>query len=44
MRVYRDEAVGICLRLMTMDDTDLIVAWRNKEELYLSGIIYQGRA
>lgn len=28
---YRDEEVGIYLRLMTYDDTDSIVAWRNSD-------------
>ena len=40
MRVYRDEAAGICLRLMTVEDTDLIVAWRNKDAVR-KNFIYQ---
>lgn len=31
MKEYRDETAGIFLRLMTAADTDLIVAWRNKD-------------
>lgn len=31
MKEYRDEAACIFLRLMTAADTDLIVAWRNKD-------------
>lgn len=31
MREYCDEKAGIYLRLMTGEDTDLIVAWRNSE-------------
>lgn len=31
MKEYRDEAAGIFLRLMTAADTELIVAWRNKD-------------
>lgn len=31
MDQYKDEKAGIYLRLMTEDDTDLIVAWRNSE-------------
>lgn len=30
---YADEAAGIFLRPMTYDDTDLIVNWRNSEEV-----------
>ncbi len=29
--IYRDEEAGIYLRLMTREDTDLIVAWRNSD-------------
>lgn len=29
--IYQDEKAGIYLRLMTCEDTDLIVAWRNSE-------------
>lgn len=31
MKDYRDEAAGVYLRLMTEEDTDRIVAWRNSE-------------
>lgn len=31
--IYCDEGVGIYLRLMTDEDTDAIVAWRNLEEV-----------
>lgn len=37
---YRDEAAGIYLRLMTYEDTDLIVAWRNSDEVRRN-FIYQ---
>lgn len=40
MREYRDEAAGIYLRLMTAEDTDLIVAWRNKD-VVRKNFIYQ---
>ena len=40
MREYRDEASGIYLRLMTEADTDLIVAWRNKDAVR-KNFIYQ---
>ena len=40
MREYRDEAVGIYLRPMTAEDTDLIVAWRNKDAVR-KNFIYQ---
>lgn len=40
MREYRDETAGIYLRLMTPDDTDLIVAWRNKDAVRRN-FIYQ---
>ena len=42
---YRDTQAGICLRLMTHEDTDRIVAWRNsdavRKKFYLSGAFYQ---
>jgi len=37
---YCDEAAGIYLRLMTYEDTDLIVKWRNSEAVR-SNFIYQ---
>ncbi len=37
---YRDEAAGIYLRLMTRDDTDLIVQWRNSDAVR-KNFIYQ---
>ena len=37
---YRDEAAGIYLRLMTYEDTDLIVAWRNSDAVR-KNFIYQ---
>ena len=37
---YRDEAAGIYLRLMTYDDTDLIVKWRNSDAVR-KNFIYQ---
>lgn len=37
---YRDEAAGIYLRLMTYDDTDRIVAWRNSDSVR-KNFIYQ---
>lgn len=40
MKEYRDEAAGIFLRLMTAEDTDLIVAWRNKDAVR-NRFIYQ---
>lgn len=40
MREYRDEVVGIYLRLMTAEDTDLIVGWRNKDAVR-KNFIYQ---
>ena len=40
MKEYRDEAVGIYLRLMTGADTDLIVAWRNSDAVRRN-FIYQ---
>lgn len=40
MREYRDEAAGIYLRLMTAEDTDRIVAWRNRDAVR-KNFIYQ---
>lgn len=40
MKSYRDEAVGIYLRRMTYEDTDLIVAWRNSDAVR-KNFIYQ---
>lgn len=40
MKEYKDEAAGIYLRLMTAEDTDLIVAWRNKDAVR-KNFIYQ---
>lgn len=40
MKEYKDEAAGIYLRLMTGDDTDLIVAWRNSDPVR-KNFIYQ---
>ncbi len=40
MKEYRDETAGIFLRLMTAADTDLIVAWRNKDAVR-KNFIYQ---
>lgn len=37
---YQDERAGIYLRLMTHDDTDLIVAWRNSDAVR-KNFIYQ---
>ena len=37
---FRDEAAGIYLRLMTYDDTDRIVAWRNSDAVR-KNFIYQ---
>ena len=37
---YKDEAVGIYLRLMAWEDTDLIVAWRNSDGVR-KNFIYQ---
>lgn len=39
-KIYRDEAAGIYLRMMTPDDTDLIVAWRNSDAVR-KNFIYQ---
>lgn len=40
MKEYRDEKVGIYLRLMTYEDTDCIVRWRNSEGVR-KNFIYQ---
>lgn len=40
MREYKDETAGIYLRLMTAEDTDRIVAWRNKDAVR-KNFIYQ---
>ena len=40
MREYSDASAGIYLRLMTYDDTDLIVAWRNSDGVR-KNFIYQ---
>ncbi|MBR1930174.1 MAG: GNAT family N-acetyltransferase [Lachnospiraceae bacterium] len=40
MKRYEDTAVGIYLRLMTREDTDSIVAWRNREDVRRN-FIYQ---
>lgn len=40
--VYRDEVVGIYLRLMTREDTDLIVQWRNSDAVR-KNFIYQAQ-
>lgn len=40
MNRYVDEVVGIYLRLMTVEDTDLIVAWRNTDAVR-KNFIYQ---
>lgn len=40
MKEYRDETAGIYLRLMTEDDTDLIVSWRNSDAVR-KNFIYQ---
>ncbi len=37
---YRDEQAGIYLRLMTAEDTDLIVSWRNSDAVR-KNFIYQ---
>lgn len=41
MKEYMDEQAGIYLRLMTADDTDDIVCWRNSEKVK-KRFIYQG--
>lgn len=33
MNQYRDKNAGIYLRLITLEDTDLIVAWRNRRDV-----------
>ena len=38
--IYRDEEAGIYLRLMTYDDTDMIVKWRNSDGVR-KNFIYQ---
>lgn len=40
MKEYRDEAAGIYLRLMSREDTDAIVAWRNSDGVR-KNFIYQ---
>ena len=40
MEQYEDRACGIYLRLLTYDDTDLIVAWRNQDAVR-KNFIYQ---
>lgn len=40
MKDYRDEKAGIYLRPMTYDDTDLIVSWRNRDDVR-KNFIYQ---
>lgn len=40
MREYRDEEAGIYLRMMTREDTDFIVAWRNSDAVRRN-FIYQ---
>lgn len=40
MKTYQDEETGIFLRLMTFDDTDLIVKWRNSDAVR-KNFIYQ---
>ena len=40
MNDYRDEAAGIYLRMMTRNDTDLIVAWRTSDAVRRN-FIYQ---
>ena len=37
---YRDDKAGIFLRLMTPQDTDLIIAWRNSDQVR-KNFIYQ---
>ena len=41
MKEYRDEQAGIYLRLMTYDDTEKIVEWRNSDSVR-KRFIYQG--
>lgn len=40
MKEYRDEAAGVYLRLMTYEDTDCIVRWRNSDGVR-KNFIYQ---
>lgn len=40
MKEYKDEAAGIYLRLMTREDTELIVKWRNSDAVR-KNFIYQ---
>lgn len=40
MKEYRDESAGIYLRLMTYEDTDAIVRWRNSDAVR-TNFIYQ---
>lgn len=40
MKTYKDEPAGIYLRLMTYEDTDFIVGWRNKDAVR-KNFIYQ---
>lgn len=40
MKAYQDETAGIYLRLMTREDTDRIVAWRNSD-VVRKNFIYQ---
>lgn len=40
MKEYRDDAAGIYLRLMTYDDTEHIIRWRNSDEVR-KNFIYQ---
>ena len=40
MKEYSDVSAGVYLRLMTYDDTDLIVAWRNSDAVR-KNFIYQ---
>lgn len=40
MKEYKDEAAGIYLRLMTYEDTETIVAWRNSDAVR-KNFIYQ---
>lgn len=40
MKKYEDSMAGVCLRLMTWEDTDRIVAWRNSDAVR-KNFIYQ---
>lgn len=40
MRQYMDKGTGICLRLMSPEDTDLIIKWRNSDSVR-KNFIYQ---